>query len=637
MYGAIETWGTIEGEKRQINCIRRISRMSKQSHHSQLTNHAVGYVRRSTDRQEQSIGDQKEAIHAYVESHGFHLLKCYVDDAISGTSVLGRRAFLQMIEDAKSPVKTFDSVVVYDVKRFGRIDNDEAGYYRHVLRMHGVSVHYISENFKGDTTDDLLRPVKQWQARQESKDLSKVTIRGLLSKTDDEKGWWMGGVPPYGYDLRYESLDGEFLLILRYEPDRTKLVLDGKGKVTRILSRGERLSISKRDRARLFPSSSDRVQVIKSIFSMYTEQAKGYKAIAASLNDNKIPPPRSPKWSYIYKGAWTDTTIRAIIVNPLYAGDMVWNRRTDARFHQIKDGRAVERECMHGARLVPNDECDWIIQRDTHPPLISRRTFEEARIQRNCKPSSFEQQGRDPRRKTHGKSWKGQRSRFILSGLLTCKICGNRYQGVTRHKGKRRIDGTRVTTSFYGCGGHITKGNAICQMNAIPQEVLENIVIESVLEYYQSYLNDSGHQKLSEAVEKQVQMEGTELTQKRHCIQEEEERLSETINQLLDNITATNKDFVDKRLKELKAQRELLKQRLTELEQLAMSQTQIQSIVTEAFEFLGSLDFTLSKGLPQEKLSLLRQSIERIYINIPSKEIDLMLRIVPIANLLKTL
>jgi hypothetical protein len=62
-----------------------------------------------------------------------------------------------------------------------------------------VEVRYVSENFNGDATDDLLRPVKQWQARQESKDLSKVTIRGLLSKSDT--GCWMGGVPPHGYDL----------------------------------------------------------------------------------------------------------------------------------------------------------------------------------------------------------------------------------------------------------------------------------------------------------------------------------------------------------------------------------------------------------------------------------------------------
>jgi hypothetical protein len=30
--------------------------------------------------------------------------------------------------------------------------------------------------------------------------------------------------------------------------------------------------------------------------------------------------------------------LRTILVNPLYAGDMVWNRRTDARFHRISNG-----------------------------------------------------------------------------------------------------------------------------------------------------------------------------------------------------------------------------------------------------------------------------------------------------------
>ena len=68
------------------------------------------------------------------------------------------------------------TVVVYDVKSFGRLDNDEAGFYRHKLKMCGVNILYATENFNGDYTDDLLRPVKQWQARQESKDLSKVTI-----------------------------------------------------------------------------------------------------------------------------------------------------------------------------------------------------------------------------------------------------------------------------------------------------------------------------------------------------------------------------------------------------------------------------------------------------------------------------
>jgi DNA invertase Pin-like site-specific DNA recombinase len=120
--------------------------------------------------QEQSIPDQKKAIETYAAEQGLKVVKFYVDEAISGTSTLGRRAFKQMIEDAQKTNKSFNKIIVYDVKRFGRIDNDEAGYYRHILKTNGVEVLYVSENFNGDTTDDLLRPVKQWQARQESKE-----------------------------------------------------------------------------------------------------------------------------------------------------------------------------------------------------------------------------------------------------------------------------------------------------------------------------------------------------------------------------------------------------------------------------------------------------------------------------------
>jgi DNA invertase Pin-like site-specific DNA recombinase len=88
----------------------------------------VGYVRRSTDRQEQSIDDQKKALKLYAAENDLQFLKFYIDDAISGTSAIGRRAFQQMIEDAQSQSRPFDIIVVYDIKRFGRVDNYEARY-----------------------------------------------------------------------------------------------------------------------------------------------------------------------------------------------------------------------------------------------------------------------------------------------------------------------------------------------------------------------------------------------------------------------------------------------------------------------------------------------------------------------------
>ena len=155
---------------------------------------AVGYLRRSTDRQEQSIADQKKAIEHWAEANDCQITDWYTDDAISGASADGREAFLKMVADAQRPGCPFSAVLCYDVKRFSRAGNDETGHYRHLLKAAGVSVIYVSENFSGDDSDDLIRPVKQWQARQELKDLSKVTIRGLLSK--GEGGWWLGGTPP---------------------------------------------------------------------------------------------------------------------------------------------------------------------------------------------------------------------------------------------------------------------------------------------------------------------------------------------------------------------------------------------------------------------------------------------------------
>ena len=186
-------------------------------------------------------------------------MRWHTDDAISGTRTANRPAFQEMIATATDPRRRdFPFVVVYDVKRFGRLDNDEAGYYRHMLRSAGVEVRYVSESFDGGDTDDLLRPVKQWQARQESKDLSKVTIRGQLTRV--RGGVWMGGTPPLGYDLRYESDRGEFLFVLRFEPDGSKRILAQDGVLQRTLERGESITVSKRDVATLTRSDPERVE-----------------------------------------------------------------------------------------------------------------------------------------------------------------------------------------------------------------------------------------------------------------------------------------------------------------------------------------------------------------------------------------
>ena len=142
---------------------------------------AVGYLRRSTEQQEQSIPGQRSAIDRYATEHGIQVIRYYIDDAITGTQTKGRKAFQDMMKAAQSLSRDFSFIIVYDIKRFGRVDNDEAGHYRYLLRTNGIEVRYVNEFFTGHSTDDLLRAVKQWQAREESRDLSRVTSFPLKS------------------------------------------------------------------------------------------------------------------------------------------------------------------------------------------------------------------------------------------------------------------------------------------------------------------------------------------------------------------------------------------------------------------------------------------------------------------------
>ncbi|MHC4586921.1 MAG: recombinase zinc ribbon domain-containing protein, partial [Planctomycetota bacterium] len=45
----------------------------------------------------------------------------------------------------------------------------------------------------------------------------------------------------------------------------------------------------------------------------------------------------------------------------------------------------------------------------------------------------------------------------------------------------------RAISTYYACGGYITKGRSICEMNAIGQKVLEEMVIKMVLDFYKPF------------------------------------------------------------------------------------------------------------------------------------------------------
>jgi len=623
---------------------------------------AVGYLRRSTDRQEQSIPDQRRAIEAFAQLHSVRLIRFYTDDAISGTSTAERPAFQQMVAHARTGLdggERFTRVIVYDVKRFGRIDNDEAGYYRHLLRSCGVEVMYASENFSGDSTDDLLRPVKQWQARQESKDLAKVTIRGLVSKarggsgdratgrskngsigscTNERSGGWMGGAPPFGYDLRYESSSGQFIFTVRHQPDGSKALLDKRSKVIRTIPRGETLGISKKDRAHLVPSDPARVAIVREVFRMYTEDGRGYKAIAEALNRAGTPTARGKAWSDRHAGLWSVGSVRAILTNPAYAGDLVWNRRTDARFFRITgEGHAVARSDTPGVarRLQHNDERDWMVTKDAHEPIVSRRIFELARLRLRERSANPEPET-TPTAPQAG--WTGPKARFVLSGLCRCLRCGSRYEGHGSPSGTKSASSPRSKTWSYACGGYIRHGRSTCKRGAVAQAPFERCVIESVRAFYQRFGGEAGRKALAAEVDRLLLGETASRTDAKTKLTKRIDRIDRATRNLLDNLSPATQGLGERRLLELEHERVECARELASHESLTATRREARAMADEAAKYIEGMLFTLDAwtstsptGVNSEVIATsLRRCVQSITIDAAAGTASIELRTLPV-------
>lgn len=62
---------------------------------------AVGYIRMSTDQQQDSPQRQRRDIETLAERQGFRILRWYEDHGQTGTESLNRKHFQQLLRDAR--------------------------------------------------------------------------------------------------------------------------------------------------------------------------------------------------------------------------------------------------------------------------------------------------------------------------------------------------------------------------------------------------------------------------------------------------------------------------------------------------------------------------------------------------------
>jgi site-specific DNA recombinase len=181
----------------------------------------VAYLRDSGhEDQELSTEQQEAAIRAWCLEQGLHLTRVYRDDAAPGSSVVGRAAFLEMIEYFHAPRRPELGVVIWKLNRFAR-DIDDAQFYKSDLRRRGYSVHSLNDTVPEGLDGRFFEAAIDWMNARYLQDLQADIIRGLHHNLHTHGA--IGGTPPCGF-MRQEVVignrrDGRPHQVARWVPD----------------------------------------------------------------------------------------------------------------------------------------------------------------------------------------------------------------------------------------------------------------------------------------------------------------------------------------------------------------------------------------------------------------------------------
>ena len=402
----------------------------------------------------ESVINQKELLRSYVKNNNFNLCGEYVDDGYSGTN-FDRPGFQKMLEDIKQ--KKINCVVVKDLSRFGR-DHVMTGYYIETFfpenNIRFISILESYDSFKNQASNDsstFIIACNDYYSKQNS-----IKIRNVLN--DKRKnGKFIGSGPSYGY--------------IRDPLDKGHLI-----------------------------PNPETAPIVKKIFKWRAEGI-GPTEIATRLNNMNVPTPAGyKKTNYssrlIDRDSWNISTVKKILSNRIYTGDMVQHTQTKVNYKSKKK--------------ITLDESLWVIVENTHEPLVDKETFKYV--------NSL------GKRKTRNYGLKTERQKRILEGKIFCKECGNRLSVYYRKK----LDYWSINCNRYSRDPKMGR----CSSHFYPYDYLEEQILEQFNNSVSKFIKELDIEELNKEVQKNVHKETEDIDKKINDLSKEKEQIMNKLSTL---------------------------------------------------------------------------------------------------------
>lgn len=406
-------------------------------------NQAAIYCRLSKDDEQSgdsvSIETQKMMLTKYCSEQGFEIFDIYIDDGYSGLN-FNRPSFQRLIRDLETG--KFDIVVTKDLSRLGR-DYIQTGYY---IDVYFITKHirYIAVNDGIDTQHDNndIAPFKNILNDMYAKDLSRKVKTAKLQRA--QNGLYISAQPPYGYKVDPHN--------------RNQLIID-----------------------------SEVAQTVKYIFELAASGCS-YSEIGRILENRKIISPSAYKTMHgdtrfikcsesqgqLYK--WPYQTVKSILTNRVYVGDMV-NHKVETVNYKTKERVRVPVK-------------DQIIVCDKHEPIIDRETFEAI----NKRLSN--------RRKAN------HRYENIFKGIIFCSECGEELQLITRRL-------KYESKPMFRCPRHVADHQICMHNHFIYYDALLDEVQKQIAAQISRVVNSKQYDELCETILKIVYAKAIEIRKNR--------------------------------------------------------------------------------------------------------------------------
>ena len=322
-------------------------------------------------------------------------------EVVSGETIAARPVMQHLLSEVESGF--WGGVLVMEVERLARGDTIDQGIMAQTFKFSNTKIITPLKTYDPNNEfDEEYFEFGLFMSRREYKTINRRLQRGRIASV--KEGKYVGNKSPYGYR-------------------RVKIEHDKGYTLERV------------------PEEAD---LIRMIFDLYTigelQPDDTYKRLGVSLIVRRLNAMNVPTKT---GGKWVVSSVRDILINPVYAGKVRWNWR-----HAVK--KMVDGKIIIERPRASSDE--YIVVPGIHPAIVDEAVFETAQeIMRKNPPRPISER---------------YTVKNPLSGLVICGKCGRHM--IRRPYGARRPQDT-LMCPVSSCS------NVSCDLHYVEEHILASL------------------------------------------------------------------------------------------------------------------------------------------------------------------